>query len=576
MAKPGFRALPAGLAALGAFVSGLFYFLAFPGIDFWPFAFVAYVPFYIALEGQAPKRAAWIGLIQGATMNAAGFYWLMGMLKTFSGFPMPFCAFFVLVVASVQGGRSALHGYLYARIRMKLADASEAKLGYVRPLAFLGAFVAAELCFPVLFTWYFAGITHDTPVLGQVADLGGPILVGLALLGPNVALGELFLAKLSRRAPNVRLVALGFAAIVVSALYGVIRIAQVDARAQASEPLVVGLVQGNLGLMQKREDPSEGLRRHKRLTQELRQKGAELVVWSESSVTFAVPEAMYKPFMKDRVSGTAGVPMVFGAVVYRRDPDRERWYNTALSTNREGEVTARYDKHYLLAFGEYLPFGEELPILHKWSPNSGRFSKGKEYAPLLFTRNGKEYKLGTLICYEDILPRFTNELVNAEHPELLVNITNDAWFGDTLEPWQHLALAKMRAIEHHRYLVRATNSGVSAIVDPVGRTMSHTKTFQAETLSATVHLMNDGTLYEVLGDAPWLVTSVAVVFFGFFSLRRKGDPEPAKKPAKADPAKSDDEAKADKVDPEAAVKAAQDDDASTSPEAKPRAADDET
>jgi len=524
----GFRPLPAGLAALGAFLSGLFYFLAFPGIDYWPFAFVAFVPFYVALEGQAPKRAAWIGLIQGTTMNAAGFYWLMGMLKTFSGFPMPICAFFVLVVAGVQGGRSALHGYLYARVRAKLTG-DEARLAYVRPLAFLGAFAAAELCFPVLFTWYFAGITHDTPVLGQAADLGGPILVGLTLLGPNVALGELLLARFMRRAPNVRVVALGFGALVASGLYGLVRIAQVDARAAASPPLEVGLVQGNLGLMQKREDPSEGLRRHKKLTQELRQKGAELVVWSESSVTFAVPEAMYKPFMHDRVSGSAGVPLVFGAVVYRRDPDRERWYNTALSTGKDGEVNARYDKHYLLAFGEYLPFGEELPILHKWSPNSGRFSKGKEYAPLLFTKDGTEYKLGTLICYEDILPRFTNELVNAEHPELLINITNDAWFGDTLEPWQHLALAKMRAIEHHRYLVRATNSGVSAMIDPVGRTMSHTKTFQAETLQAKVHLMNAGTLYEVVGDAPWLVCTVAVVFFGFFPLRPKAEPEPAPK-----------------------------------------------
>ena len=524
------RPLPPGLAALGACISGLFYFLAFPGIDLWPFALVAFVPFYVSLEGQAPKRAAWLGLLQGATMNATGFYWLMGMLKTFSGFPAPICAFFVLIVATFQGGRSALHGYLYARIRQRFATEGRDP-GALRPLVFLGTFAAAELVFPALFTWYFAGVTHDTPVLAQTADLAGPILVGVVLLCTNVAAGELLLAKLERRTLDRRIPGVALGVFALALVYGLGRIAQIDAKAAAAEPLKVGLVQGNLGLMQKREDPGEGLRRHKRLTQELRQKGAELVVWSESSVTFAVPEAMYGPFMKDRVSGSAGVPLIFGAVVYRVDPDRERWFNTALSSNQKGDVTARYDKHYLLAFGEYLPFGEELPILHKWSPNSGRFSKGKEFSPLLFTRDGKDHKLGTLICYEDILPRFTNDLVNEAKPDLLVNITNDAWFGDTLEPWQHLALAKMRAVEHHRYLVRATNSGVSAVIDPVGRTLGHTKTFQPETLEATVHFLSDGTLYEVVGDAPWLLVTVAMLYLAFLAKPKKPSPAEAPKAA---------------------------------------------
>jgi apolipoprotein N-acyltransferase len=533
--------LPATLAAMGAFVSGLLYFLAFPGMNMWPLALVAYVPMYVILEGQAPKRAAWLGLLQGTTMNATGFYWLMGMLKTFSGFPAPICAFFVLVVAGFQGGRGAMHGYLYARARER---------GLARAPAFVAAFVTSELCFPVLFTWYFGAVTHETHVLSQTADLGGPILVGLVLLGVNVALGELLLAKLMRRDPEKQVVAFGFASFALASIYGVVRIAQIDARARDAEELHVGLVQGNLGLMQKREDPGEGLRRHKRLTQELRQKGAELVVWSESSVTFAVHENMYQEFMKSRVSAGSNVPMIFGAVVYRVDPDRERWFNTALSSNLSGDITARYDKHYLLAFGEYLPFGEELPVLHKWSPNSGRFSKGTEYKPLLFTKNGKEHKIGTLICYEDILPRFTNALVNEESPDLLVNITNDAWFGDTLEPWQHLALAKMRAVEHRRYLVRSTNSGVSAVVDPVGRTMAHTKTFESASLDATVHFMNGGTLYEVLGDIPWVLTSVGLLYFAFRKKKpEEGSPKDPGPKAKS-PTKTPDAKKADAKKPE--------------------------
>jgi len=108
---------------------------------------------------------------------------------------------------------------------------------------------------------------------------------------------------------------------------------------------------------------------------------------------------------------------------------------------------------------------------------------------------------------------------------LIVNITNDAWFGDTAEPWEHLALATIRSIEHRRYLVRSTNSGVSAFVDPVGRVMSHTSTFKSETLDETVHLMKGATVYEYVGDKPWWVLAAATVFLAF--RRRPGTPTQA-------------------------------------------------
>jgi len=173
-------------------------------------------------------------------------------------------------------------------------------------------------------------------------------------------------------------------------------------------------------------------------------------------------------YYRDRFAASLGVPTIFGAVLYRVDPDRERWFNTAISTDVKGEFRGRYDKQYLLAFGEYLPFGDTFPILYKWSPHSGRFSAGTSLEPLIVDIKGTEHKVSALICYEDILPGFTNRAVGHADPELIVNMTNDAWFGDTTEPWQHLALAKFRAIEHRRFLVRSTNSGVSAIIDPNG------------------------------------------------------------------------------------------------------------
>ncbi|HLK38242.1 MAG TPA: nitrilase-related carbon-nitrogen hydrolase, partial [Polyangiaceae bacterium] len=111
-------------------------------------------------------------------------------------------------------------------------------------------------------------------------------------------------------------------------------------------------------------------------------------------------------------------------------------------------------------------------------------------------------------------------------PELIANLTNDAWFGGS-EPWEHMALSQMRAIEHRRYFVRGTNSGVSGIVDPVGRMVAHTGTFRQEVLSATIHWMRSRTVYEVVGDWPWLFASGGIVFAAFRRRRSGRDRLPA-------------------------------------------------
>lgn len=502
--------LSGGLAYCGAALSGLLYWLAFPGKadTHWHglLAFVAFVPFWIVLQSQSPRRALWLGVTTGATMNLAGFYWLLNMLRTFSGFPTPLCMLFVILVCVYQGGRIGLMGWLYARA---------ARRGWPRDVVFLAAFAASELLYPLLFPWYFAATTHSLPALSQTAEVGGPILVGLVLVAANIALAEPLLARLERRAMRATTIAIPAAAVGLTLAFSAWRIPEIDRRAQASEPVHVGLVQGNMALIQKREDPAEGLRRHLQLTSELKSRGAELVVWSESSVTFPVPERAYKPIMRDKFARTLGIPAIFGGVIYRVDADRERWYNAALSTDARGEVTARYDKEYLLAFGEYLPFGDTIPKLYEWSPNSGKFTPGTELDPLQVTIRGAPHKVSALICYEDILPVFTNKVVRAASPELLVNMTNDAWFGDTSEPWEHLALAQLRAVEHRRYLVRSTNSGISAFIDPVGRVMLHTDPFQLEARDAIVHFMQSRTVYEVIGDIPWWIVSGLLIVAAF-------------------------------------------------------------
>ncbi|MBX3204226.1 MAG: apolipoprotein N-acyltransferase [Labilithrix sp.] len=517
------------LAELGAILSGVLYFVAFAGFDVWPLTFVCLVPLYLSLAGQTPKRATWLGFLTGLAMNVGGFYWLVNMLRTFSGFPTPLCLLFTVIISAYQGGRLALMGWLYGRATVR---------GWPAPIVFGAAFAASELVYPLLFPWYYAATIHQVPVLMQLAEIGGPILVGLVLVAVNLAVAEPLRARLAASrelaartvssatseerhafAVDRRVVGAGVIALVFAVLYGAIRTSMVNGRVAKAEEVHVGYVQGNMGLMAKRENPGEGLRRHRQMTAELRDKGADLVVWSETSATFPTREdlATKGHFYRDRFAASLGVPTIFGAVLYRVDPDRERWFNTAISTDVKGELRGRYDKQFLLAFGEYLPFGDTFPILYKWSPHSGRFSPGKSLEPLIVDVKGVEHKVSALICYEDILPGFTNRAVSHADPELIVNMTNDAWFGDTTEPWQHLALAKFRAIEHRRFLVRSTNSGVSAIIDPNGAIVDGTLStpFKAEAHDAVIRWMKGGTVYEVLGDVPWYLVTLGIAFAAF-------------------------------------------------------------
>jgi apolipoprotein N-acyltransferase len=526
------------LAVLGALLSGVLYCVAFAGVDIWPLTFVCFIPLYLSLEGQTPRMAAWLGGLTGFAMNICGFYWLVNMLKTFSGFPAALCMLFTAIICAYQGGRLALMGWLYGRASAR---------GWPAALIFVGAFAASELLYPLLFPWYYAGTVHKVPVLMQLADIGGPILVGVMLVGVNIALAEPLRAKLvalrdgkvpasagptsEERAPlalNRAIVGAGVLSLVIALVYGTVRMAMIHRRVEAAESARVGYVQGNMGLMAKRENPGEGLRRHKQLTSELKSKGADLVVWSETSATFPTREdlATQSHFFRDRFAASLGVPTIFGAVLFRSDPDRERWFNTAIATDVKGEIRGRYDKQYLLAFGEYLPFGEWFPILYQISPHSGRFSPGTSLEPLPVDVKGTAHNVSVLICYEDILPGFTNRIVAHAKPELLVNMTNDAWFGDTIEPWQHLALAKFRAIEHRRFFVRSTNSGVSAIIDPNGAIVDGTLStpFKAEAHDSEIRWLNDSTVYEWLGDVPWYLVALGTVVCAF--RRRRPEPLP--------------------------------------------------
>ncbi|RYZ08808.1 MAG: apolipoprotein N-acyltransferase [Myxococcales bacterium] len=492
-----------------SFLTGLLYWLAFPGMDVWPLSFVALVPLIVALAGQRPKHGFGLGWLAGFGMTVTGFYFLSYTLQEFSGFPLPLCFLFQAILAAYQAGRIGLFGWLATRGEQR---------GWGRGLTLALAFAASEQVFPLLFKWFYAATVHQVTPLIQVAELGGPILVSLVVLGVNYALAELVLSRLERRRPRPLALAAA-AAPVLAAAYGLIRMPLVDSRSEAAEKVEVGLVQANMSLMGKRKNKREGLDRHLRLTEELKKQGKlDLVVWSETSVMSAVLEDEADKALRQQFTKTLGVPALFGSVLVRPVADAREYalFNSALLTDKKGRVVGRFDKQLLLAFGEYLPFGETFPILYEWSPHSGHFQAGTSFKPLSLG----EKQIAVMICYEDLLPHFINRMVSEGEPELLANLTNDAWFGDTTEPWIHLALAKFRAVEQRKFFVRSTNSGVSAFIDPNGRIISNTSTFVETSQRATLRWLKGKTPYALWGDVPWYLVTVASVVLALRKRRR--------------------------------------------------------
>ncbi len=493
------------VAWLLALVSIVLCPLGFAGFDYWPLAFVAWVPLIVALRGQTPRQAALIGWFAGFGMTMIGFHWLVGMLEVFSGFPLPVCVLFAAILCLQKGGRVALMGWLYARATQR---------GWHHAPSLLGAFAVSELVWPVLFPWYYGAAMHNTPVMMQTADLGGPILVSVVILAVNVALAELANKAAFQVAVDRRTVIGGAVTLLFALAYGAFRVSTVDDAVAAAEPLKVGMVQGNSELKKSRR---QALPLHIKYTRQLAKEGADLVVWSEAAAASNFDVESYAPRAQELIGRHLGVPSIIGVVLYERLEQqaakgrRARFFNSALMVDDKGAITGRYDKQYLLMFGEYLPLGDAFPVLYEWSPNSGAFSPGTSFAPVELDG----HKISVMICYEDIIPSFVTKLVDAGPPELFVNMTNDAWFGQTIEPWQHLALAKFRSVEHRKYMARVTNTGITAMIDPVGRVTRHGGSFVEDAFVAEARYMTVGTVFSKVGEKPWWVIAVLVAAAAF-------------------------------------------------------------
>jgi apolipoprotein N-acyltransferase len=243
----------------------------------------------------------------------------------------------------------------------------------------------------------------------------------------------------------------------------------------------------------------------------------DLVVWPESPAPFDESDPRFQTALAS-IAHTVHAPLVVGNIGWTMDATTQEWnyFNSALVVGSDGARVGRYDKIHLVPFGEYVPFANLLTFAHKLTGRVSKFSRGDERKVFrLATANGEAHRYGVFICYESV---FADEVRGFAQlgAEVLVNISDDGWYGDTSAPWQHLNMVRMRAIENRRWILRDTNNGVTAVIDPDGRVRQSIPRHQVDALPAQFGFRDDVTFYTAHGDVfAWVCVLLALGIVGW-------------------------------------------------------------
>lgn len=487
----------AHLFALAA-AGGALHFLGFVGFGVWPLALICLAPLWEAVE-RAPGRwrlAAALGFAFGWVAYAGGYHWMWRIVDVFLGGNVVLGAALWVADSSWFALRYAVAAALYCAVRRR---------GWGVALAAVPPMLVTEWLYPMLFPVHFGHALARQTALIQISDLGGPLLVSALAILANAAGFEIWRWRRGAGSRPAWTVACAFLLAGLAWIYGTARIGAVDRAAATAPVLRVGLVQGNLGVHEKGEQAARDHRRYLEQTRELLAEGdLDLVVWPETVYTRGLRRPL--PISGQIIQDHLAVPLLFGAATVRAETGQRLKYNSALLIGADGVIRDAYDKNLLIPFTEYVPFASIAPGIAGRFADASHFTAATDTPPLRLGR----WRISTPICYEVVRPAFVRRMVREAQPHLIVTLANDAWFGDSQEPWLHLAMAALRAVEHRRYLVRATNSGVSAVVDPAGREVARTGLLRRENLRATVRLLDETTLYTRAGDWPGWAAAIVL------------------------------------------------------------------
>jgi apolipoprotein N-acyltransferase len=495
-----------------AAASGILVALSFPNAGLSLLVWVALIPLLTALEQASPRQAFRLGFICGCSAYAVILYWITIVMTRYGHLPwavsIPLYLLLAAWLALFFGGAT-----LVARVGEQMGIKSALSLPF--------AWVAFDFIRSWLlsgFPWAMLGHSqYRTLPLIQVADLCGVYGITALIVLANVVLYRAFRAAAGSDVPYpVKSLAVLLLLFTCTLLYG---FQKLNAPAPGNvKPVRTALIQGNIpqDVKWSPEFRNRTIDTYERLSRSAAANGVDLVVWPESAVPFFFQD---EPEPAARIRSLArelSASLMIGSPAHELVNGKRVFLNSVFMIDSSGETVGRGDKLHLVPFGEYVPLGRFFPFIGKLVVGIGDFSPGTQAVALPAAGT----RFGTLVCYEVVFPELARQYVN-NGARIMVNITNDAWFGRSSAPYQHLAIAVFRAVETRTPLIRAANTGITAIIDQNGHIRAMTGLFVEGFRTGDVVPGSGESLYLRTGDWPaWLCVLLTAILAVAGIIRR--------------------------------------------------------
>ena len=488
---------------LAVTASGLMLAAALPKFNLTFLLWIGLIPFLWALRGVQGRKAFILGYCNGLAQNLLMLYWIIYVTVIYGKLPLPVGIILLILLAgyiSLYRGFFALF-YIWGESR-GLAGTWWGPVLWVS-LEFVQIYMITG------FPWMLLGYgLHQSPHLIQLVDITGVFGLSALIVLVNVGLYKLLQGwaegRLALRPALVAVVCLTSCLI-----YGYVRLPEIQRQMAQSPKLKVAVVQGNIE-QGKKWDPAyqaATIKIYGDLTLKTKPDEPKLVVWPETAAPFFfLRDKKLSPRVTE-IARQSGSYLLFGSPAFESGPEGEIFFNRAFLLSADGNVVDYYDKAHLVPYGEYVPLRRFMPFIGKMVPMVGDFIEGPPGKVL----SSPEADLGTLICFESIFPYLSRAMVQ-NGANILVNITNDAWFGKTSAPYQHLAMSVTRAVENRVSLARAANTGISALAAPDGSILWQSDLYTTAVQTEPLPVLSGGSFYTHYGDLfAWVSCGLALL-----------------------------------------------------------------
>ncbi len=460
------------------------------------FGWIAAIGISIALS---TSKKGYLSFYLGAVVtHIFAFHWLFSTIKDFGGFPSIAAGGVFLFFCAISALQFPIALFIKRRLPSFFNKAA---------LAIPVAWILAEFIAVRIFPWNLGHTQLKFTLFAQVAAIVGDWTIGFLMVWLAAAI-----IKGAVEGARYRYVLAPLIVILISFGYGGYQISYIRS---ISGPLQkVALIQGDVSIEDKHNMKLLVTNRNRYEDLTLQTLGENvLIVWPESVIQEFIPTRIGSALHDERVPYWQGSfsSLLIGGLTAE---SRTRYFNSALAVFRDGTVPLPYHKRILMPYGEYTPFGDLFPFIKEINATAADFTPGEKTVVFEYPLDGageERLKVAPLICYEDIVPNLSREAAR-NGAEVLASLSNDAWFGRSIAPRQHHIIAAFRAIETKRYLLRATNSGLTAIVNPLGETTGELPSFSEGVLRGEVIPLSVQTPVMWLGDSVrWILLIFSVL-----------------------------------------------------------------